>query len=172
MLTQPQVQRYSAQSGLRDIMIAEKEIILTYVLQLFSEKGHLGGVSVQGGTCLRNMHLGSQARFSTDLDFSATKEHDPEELILEMMAAFQEPYHGITFNLDDEYYETQDGRSWGINPTYKHDWNTGGVSDDPGDDARHGGRGRSGGAEARAHPTGRAEPSPKLPGPRGATMDA
>ena len=38
MLTQPQVQRYSAQSGLRDIMIAEKEIILTYVLQLFSER--------------------------------------------------------------------------------------------------------------------------------------
>ena len=45
MLTQPQVQRYSAQSDLRDIMIAEKEIILTYVLQLFSEKGILGELS-------------------------------------------------------------------------------------------------------------------------------
>lgn len=59
MLTQPQVQRYSAQSGLRDIMIAEKEIILTYVLQLFSEKGILGELAFKGGTCLRKMHLGS-----------------------------------------------------------------------------------------------------------------
>ena len=29
MLTQPQVRRYSTQSGLRDMMIAEKEIVLT-----------------------------------------------------------------------------------------------------------------------------------------------
>jgi hypothetical protein len=29
MLTQPQVQRYSTDSGLRDIMIAEKEVVLT-----------------------------------------------------------------------------------------------------------------------------------------------
>ena len=41
MLTQPQVQRYSAQSGLRDIMIAEKEIILTYALQLFAERENI-----------------------------------------------------------------------------------------------------------------------------------
>lgn len=30
MLLKSQVQRYSVESGLRDIMIAEKEIILTY----------------------------------------------------------------------------------------------------------------------------------------------
>ena len=34
MLTLPQVCRYSAQSVLRDIMIAEKEIVLTFLLQL------------------------------------------------------------------------------------------------------------------------------------------
>ena len=129
MLTQPQVQRYSAQSGLRDIMIAEKEIILTYVLQLFSEKGILGELAFKGGTCLRKMHLGSQGRFSTDLDFTAVADHDPEDLILEMMVAFGEPYHGITLELEDNYYETMDGLSWGINPTYKHDWNTGGESE-------------------------------------------
>lgn len=33
MLTRPQVQRYAAESGLRDLMIAEKEVILTYLLQ-------------------------------------------------------------------------------------------------------------------------------------------
>jgi hypothetical protein len=33
MLTQPNVQRYSTNSGLRDIMIAEKEVVLTFLLQ-------------------------------------------------------------------------------------------------------------------------------------------
>ena len=41
MLPRPQVQRYSAESGLRDIMIAEKEVVLTYLLQLLSERGLL-----------------------------------------------------------------------------------------------------------------------------------
>jgi hypothetical protein len=30
---------------------------------------------------------------------------------------------------DDSYYETQDGLSWGVNPAYLHDWNTGGDSE-------------------------------------------
>lgn len=129
MLSEPDVRRYAHQSGLRDMMIAEKEIILTYALQLFSERGILDLVAFKGGTCLRKMHLGSQGRFSTDLDFTAIKKHDPEDLILEMMIAFEEAFHRITFELDDEYYETQDGLSWGINPTYKHDWNPEGNSE-------------------------------------------
>ena len=36
MLTQPQVQRYSTEAGLRDIMIAQKEVVLTFLLQLLS----------------------------------------------------------------------------------------------------------------------------------------
>jgi hypothetical protein len=37
MLTQAQVQRYSNDSGLRDIMIAEKEVVLSFLLQLLSD---------------------------------------------------------------------------------------------------------------------------------------
>lgn len=130
MLTHPQVQRYASQSGLRDIMIAEKEIVLTYVLQLFGEKGILSKLAFKGGTCLRKMFIGSQGRFSTDLDFTAMEEREPEDMIIEIMVAFEEPFHGVTFNIDDDgYYETQDGLSWGVNPTYKHDWNTGGESE-------------------------------------------
>jgi hypothetical protein len=55
MLTQPQVQRYSNESGLRDIMIAEKEVVLTFLLQLLSERGILDRVAFKGGTCLRKM---------------------------------------------------------------------------------------------------------------------
>ena len=59
MLTQPQVQRYSNESGLRDIMIAEKEVVLTFLLQLLSERGILDRLAFKGGTCLRKMFIGS-----------------------------------------------------------------------------------------------------------------
>jgi predicted nucleotidyltransferase component of viral defense system len=76
------------------------------------------------------MIVGSQGRFSTDLDFTGTEEHDHEDVILEMMGAFETPFHGITFAVPDEgYYESDDGISWGVNPTYTHDWNQGGVSE-------------------------------------------
>jgi predicted nucleotidyltransferase component of viral defense system len=130
MLTQPQVQRYSNESGLRDIMIAEKEVVLTFLLQLLSERGILDRLAFKGGTCLRKMFLGNQGRFSTDLDFTGIEDHDHEELILAMMEAFEQPFHGIQFAIPDEgYYETQDGLSWGVNPTYSHDWNASGVSE-------------------------------------------
>jgi predicted nucleotidyltransferase component of viral defense system len=130
MLTQPQVQRYSTESGLRDIMIAEKEVVLTFLLQLLSERGILERLAFKGGTCLRKMFVGSQGRFSTDLDFTGIGEHDHEEIILDMMQAFEQPFHGIQFAIPDEgYYETQDGLSWGVNPTYSHDWNASGVSE-------------------------------------------
>lgn len=130
MLTRPQVQRYASQSGLRDLAIAETEIVLTYLLELLGERGFLDKLAFKGGTCLRKLFIGSQGRFSTDLDFTALKEHDPEEMIIEMMEAFDEEFHGITFALDDHaYYETQDGLSWGANPTYRHQWNQSGQSE-------------------------------------------
>jgi len=130
MLTQPQVQRYAVESGLRDIMIAEKEVVLTLLLELLAERGILNRLAFKGGTCLRKMFVGSQGRFSTDLDFTGTQEHDHEEIILEMMHAFEQPFHGIQFATpDDSYYETQNGLSWGVNPTYCHDWNASGVSE-------------------------------------------
>ena len=105
MLTRPQVQRYAAESGLRDLMIAEKEIILTYLLALLSEKDILSKLAFKGGTCLRKMFIGTGGRFSTDLDFTAFEDHDHEDLILDMMAAFEEPYHSIAFSIsDDSYY--------------------------------------------------------------------
>ena len=78
------------------------------------------------GTCLREMFVGSQGRFSTDLDFTGIDEHDHEEIILGTMQAFEQPFHGIQFAIpDDGYYETQEGVSWAVNPTYSHWWNSG-----------------------------------------------
>jgi predicted nucleotidyltransferase component of viral defense system len=130
MLTRQQVQRFAAESGLRDIMVAEKEIVLTYLLQLLSERGLLEKLVFKGGTCLRKMFLGNQGRFSTDLDFTATELRDHEDVILDMMGAFETPFHGVTFAIPDgSYYESEDGMSWGVNPTYTHDWNGDGASE-------------------------------------------
>jgi len=130
MLTQAQVQRFSMESGLRDIMIAEKEVVLTFLLQLLSERGILDRMAFKGGTCLRKMFIGSNGRFSTDLDFTGIAEHDHEEVVLNMMAVFEQPFHGIQFGIaDGEYYETQDGLSWGVNATYAHEWNASGKSE-------------------------------------------
>src|SRR6266436_6949459 len=106
MLPQPQLQRYSAESGLRDIMIAEKEVVLTFLLQLLSERGMLDRLAFKGGTCLRKMFIGSQGRFSTDLDFTGLGEHDHEDVILTMMGAFEQEFYGIRFRIPDNYYET------------------------------------------------------------------
>jgi len=130
MLTLPDVRRFSTQSGLRDMMIAEKEIVLTFLLQLLSERGILDRLAFKGGTCLRKLFLGSQGRFSTDLDFTAFEEHDHEDVILAMMGAFEKEFHGIRFHIpDNSYYETLDGLSWGVNPTYSHEWNRAGDSE-------------------------------------------
>lgn len=127
MLTRPEVQRYAAESGLRDMMIAEKEVVLTFLLQLLSERSILNRLAFKGGTCLRKMFVGGQGRFSTDLDFTGTEEHDHEDIVLDMMGAFEQPFYGIQFAIaDEDYYETQDGLSWGVNPAYGHDWNQGG----------------------------------------------
>ena len=105
-------------------MIAENEIVLTYLLQLMAECGILDKLAFKGGTCLRKMFIGTGGRFSTDLDFTRLNEHDHEDVILAMMEAFENPFHGIQFGIpDDSYYETQDGLSWGVNPVYSHDWN-------------------------------------------------
>ncbi len=112
------------------MMIAEKEIVLTYLLQLMAERGILGKLAFKGGTCLRKMFLGSRGRFSTDLDFTRIEEHDHEDVILALMEAFEHPFHGIRFSIpDDNFYETKDGLSWGVNPRYIHDWNPGGQSE-------------------------------------------
>lgn len=110
-------------------MIAENEIVLTYLLQLMAEHGILDKLAFKGGTCLRKTVIGAGGRFSTDLDFTRIEEHDHEDVILSMMEAFEHPFHGIRFGIPDEsYYETQDGLSWGVDPVYAHDWNPGGQS--------------------------------------------
>ena len=94
-------------------MIAEKAVVLTYVLQRLSETRLLDKLAFKGGTCIRKMFVGSQGRFSTDLDFTSLTDEQPDDLILELMEAFGEPYHGIQFEIPNRsWYTTSGGLSW------------------------------------------------------------
>ncbi|MFH1044496.1 MAG: nucleotidyl transferase AbiEii/AbiGii toxin family protein, partial [Pseudomonadota bacterium] len=74
MLTQPQLQRFAHESGIKNLEIVEKEVVLTYFLQLLSERGFLVDVAFKGGTCIRKTWLGPNGRFSTDVDFTAMRQ--------------------------------------------------------------------------------------------------
>jgi len=129
MLKQSQVQRYAHESGLRNLMIAEREVVLTFVLQLLTARGLLAKLAFKGGTCIRKMFLGNTGRFSTDLDFTSLSEEQPDGSILELMQAFEQPYHDIQFEIPDKgWYTTSGGLSWAVNPIYRHDWNMEGNS--------------------------------------------
>ena len=45
-------------------MIAENEIVLTYLLQLMAERGILDKFAFKGGTCLCKLFIGSGGRWS------------------------------------------------------------------------------------------------------------
>src|ERR1019366_2096034 len=54
--------------------------------------GRWNKLAFKRGACLRKMYIGSQGRFSTDLDFTGIGEHDHEDVILEMMPASDQPF--------------------------------------------------------------------------------
>ena len=131
MLTQLQVRRFAQESGIKDLQIVEKEIVLTYLLQLLSEKDFLKEVAFKGGTCIRKTWFGTKGRFSTDLDFtSAVTGKSADDFVIQLHELMSAPYHDIRFNLDlgdKGWYEAGDGVSWGSEPDYKHAWGEGSI---------------------------------------------
>jgi len=62
--------------------VAERDVVLTYVLHILADTGLLERLIFKGGTCVRKVFLGRTGRFSEDLDFTAPQISDPEDLIL------------------------------------------------------------------------------------------
>ncbi len=131
MLTQIQVRRFAYESGIKDLQVVEKEIVLTYLLQLLSEKGFLKEVAFKGGTCIRKTWFGAKGRFSTDLDFTCVVSgKSADDFVMELAELLREPFHDIQLELDlgdKGWYETGDGVSWGCEPHYKHAWGEGTI---------------------------------------------
>src|SRR5262249_14494423 len=107
----------------KDQLVAEREVVLTYALGLLCDTGAIEHLAFKGGTCLRKVVFGSTGRFSEDLDFTLRTEDDQAALTA-LYEAFHREYHGITFSLPDDWYETDDG--FGMEVSYRHAWNTSG----------------------------------------------
>jgi predicted nucleotidyltransferase component of viral defense system len=126
MLTLNELRRVAAQSGARDISKVEIDVILTYLLQLFAERGITEHAAFKGGTMLRKMVFGARGRLSTDLDFTRRTEIEIDDLMTMILDALNEPYRGLTFQLKDkDWYLTEDGCA--ANPACSHDDNKAGV---------------------------------------------
>ncbi len=125
MIEKRLVQWYASDTGV-DLDIAEREIVLTYVLRILADLYLLQHLVFKGGTAIRKLYLGNLGRFSLDLDFTAIGEVDSEELILDIVGALHDQSHyGLAFNIPStDYYTTQD--SCGAEVTYRHEWVTAG----------------------------------------------
>lgn len=82
MISANEIRRIAAKSGARNVKNVETDILLTFLLQLFHERGVLQHLAFKGGTMLRKMVFGPRGRLSTDLDFTATSELSPDDLTL------------------------------------------------------------------------------------------
>jgi predicted nucleotidyltransferase component of viral defense system len=125
MIEKRLVQWYAADTGV-DLDIAEREIVLTYVLCILHDQGLLNLMAFKGGTAIRKLYLGGTGRFSLDLDFTAIGDVTPDTLVLDLAALLhQQTYHGLAFDIPSpNYYATAD--SCGAEVAYRHDWLTSG----------------------------------------------
>jgi predicted nucleotidyltransferase component of viral defense system len=127
MIEKRLVQWYASDAGV-DLDIAEREIVLTYVLRIFSDEGLFDYLAFKGGTAIRKLYLGRTGRFSLDLDFTAVGDITPETLVLELVGLLHnQTHHGLTFTIPSpDYYVTDDAGSCGAEVTYRHNWVTAG----------------------------------------------
>lgn len=120
MLKQKFVDMYARGSKV-DLLVAERDVVLTYVLKILSEHGILSFMILKGGTCLRKMYLGRTGRFSEDLDFTATVKLSPKDIERKLRKILDnKTYYDIKFDVE-EFYET--GQSCGFVMNYSHEWN-------------------------------------------------
>jgi predicted nucleotidyltransferase component of viral defense system len=111
MLTTNQLRQIAARTAARDIGNVEIDVVLTYLLQLFYEKGLTAILAFKGGTMLRKMVFGARGRLSTDLDFTSRADISRDDLLVKILDALAQPYHGIAFRFDrdKDWYLTDDG---------------------------------------------------------------
>ncbi len=99
MLTLNDLRKVAARSSARDIGNVEIDVILTHLLQLFTESGISDHIAFKGGTMLRKMVFGPRGRLSTDLDFTRRTDIDVDDLMMMLLDALSKPYNGLTFEV-------------------------------------------------------------------------
>lgn len=125
MIAEKFVDLYARNSGLRDKLVAERDVVLTYGLRALLDAGVMDDLAFKGGTCLRKLVFGSSGRFSEDLDFTLDTDRPDDDVLTEIVDLFNREHHGIRFSFD-EYYKTEDDTSFGGDVLYRHAWNDAG----------------------------------------------
>jgi predicted nucleotidyltransferase component of viral defense system len=126
MLDQKHVTFY-ARSSRVPLDVAERDVVLTYVLKVLSEDA-LKNLAFKGGTCLKKMHFGSSGRFSMDLDFTSLSS-SVDELKSQLKQLLDKQSHfGINFQVLEENLRNGEGecaQSYLAVMGYSHSWNAG-----------------------------------------------
>lgn len=118
MLERKHVAFYARSSRVRE-EVAEREIILTYVLRILSDS-ILPQLAFKGGTCLKKTIFGKTGRFSMDLDFTSVSIR-LEELRNKLK---QSLHNKIIYGIDFEIVEENVGsESYLVVVKYAHAWN-------------------------------------------------
>jgi predicted nucleotidyltransferase component of viral defense system len=121
VLSLTNVDHYASASKI-DTYVAERDVILTYVLKILDDVGLLKRLAFKGGTCLKKVYYGKTTRFSEDLDFTLLGSSDVKQLkqSLKQMLDNKE-YHGIRFEFKDEHTNEQ---GYGVEIEYVHEWHS------------------------------------------------
>lgn len=125
MIADKFVDLYARNSGLRDKLVAERDVVLTYALRALLDEGVMEHLAFKGGTCLRKLVFGSAGRFSEDLDFTIDTSVPDDDVLIRVVETFNREHYGIAFTFN-EYYKTDDDTSFGGDVLYRHAWNEAG----------------------------------------------
>lgn len=126
MLDKKYVTLYARSNKVR-LDVAERDVVLTYVLKILSENV-LPSLAFKGGTCLKKVYFGNTGRFSMDLDFTSygIKVEELKSGLRQLLG--NKTAYGIYFDILEEHIsESPDtiGRSYIAVVNYAHNWNTG-----------------------------------------------
>ncbi|MGF3573577.1 MAG: nucleotidyl transferase AbiEii/AbiGii toxin family protein [Candidatus Bathyarchaeia archaeon] len=126
MLSKKHVTFY-ARSSRVPLDVAERDVVLTYVLKILSET-ILPRLAFKGGTCLKKVYFGNVGRFSMDLDFTSSS-ISLEELKQELRQTLHKRSHyDVEFEIAEENVRTAFDvgvESYLAIIRYAHSWNAG-----------------------------------------------
>ena len=95
MIEEKFVDLYARNSGMRDKLVAERDVVLTYALRVLFDAGLMNHLAFKGGTCLRKLIFGSAGRFSEDLDFTLDSDEPEDDVLARIVETFSREH--ITF---------------------------------------------------------------------------
>jgi len=125
MLDKKHVTFYARSSGV-PLDVAERDVVLTYVLRILSESV-LPRLAFKGGTCLKKVYFGNVGRFSMDLDFTSSGISLEELKHGVRQSLDKRSYYGIEFEVVEENVRGGfgvGGGSYLVVVRYAHSWNS------------------------------------------------